>query len=85
MIGGYREDPEQATRRREERRDQIVFVAVALAVYMGLDFFKDALVTSLGLTQSGYGWLKFFVVILAVVGSRLLQHRISERLQTPSN
>ena len=86
MIGGYREDPEQADLRRAGRRILIVSVAAAVAVIVGFEFFEDAVVVSLGLTKSGYIWLRnisWFVVLIAT--QRLFLRRTVRRFQTSSS
>lgn len=82
MIGGYREEPEQANRRRAGRRILIISVAAALATMAGFEFFKDAIVASFGLTKSGYIWIRnisWFLVLVAT--QQLLLRRAVRRLQ----
>lgn len=78
MTGGYREDPEQALQRRQEWLDLAIAIPVTFVAFSGLNYFEDALVTSLGLTKIDFTTVRniiCFVVlfsVLRVLGRRRL-------------
>jgi hypothetical protein len=82
-AGGYREDPEQTIRSKQEWIGLAVAFPVVMAAFWVLETWKSELMTSLSLSRSGYGWLRTFVMAFVFVATeRFLRHRRHRRSQS---
>ena len=75
MTAGYREAPEEATRRKREWLALAVAVPAALTLIIGLSYFQDAFVARTGLPHFAYDLIRYTLgfFLLAKV-TRWLEH-----------
>jgi hypothetical protein len=82
-AGGYREDPEQTNRSKQEWIDLAVAFPLAMAAFWVLETWKFELMESLSLSRSGYGWLRAFALAFVFAGTaRFLRHRRQKHSQS---